>query len=105
MSIRPVDFGGMMQQTSEIGALKANDDSKVNINQQNIAVDVDEEIEEQARQVNEQENAEGGNTEYDAREEGRNKYSKNNTKAKKKKDAPKDKVTIKSAHSSFDITI
>ena len=105
MSIRPVDLGGMMQQTAEVVNLKTNDDNRAAIAQQTISADEQTHETEQAQRVNEQSNTEGGDTKYDAREEGKNKYQKNEGKKRQKKSVPTDKVTIKSAHSSFDITI
>lgn len=36
MSIRPVDFNGMIQNTHEVSQAKANEDNKANLQQQNV---------------------------------------------------------------------
>ena len=40
MSIRPVDFNGMIQNTHEVSQAKANEDNKANLQQQNVQVAV-----------------------------------------------------------------
>lgn len=51
MSIRPVEFNGMIQNTQGATTQKAADDAKPAINQQNIAVTVNEEVEQSQRSV------------------------------------------------------
>ena len=38
MSIRPVDFNGMIQRTQDVGNLKQNEDSRPAVQQQNIEI-------------------------------------------------------------------
>ncbi|MDY6352581.1 MAG: hypothetical protein SPL57_06030 [Lachnospiraceae bacterium] len=51
MSIRPVDFNGMIQSTQGVSTQKASDDSRPAINQQNMSVVVTKETEQSQRTV------------------------------------------------------
>lgn len=51
MSIRPVEFNGMIQSTQGATTQKAADDSRPAINQQNMAVTVTKETEQAQRSV------------------------------------------------------
>ncbi|MDD7327618.1 MAG: hypothetical protein PUG68_07470 [Lachnospiraceae bacterium] len=51
MSIRPVEFNGMIQNTQGASIQKAADDSRPAINQQNMAVTVTKEAEQAQRSV------------------------------------------------------
>lgn len=51
MSIRPVEFNGMIQNTQGATTQKAAEDSRPAINQQNISVTVNEEVEQSQKTV------------------------------------------------------
>ena len=88
MSIRPVDFNGMIQNTHEVASTKANEDNKANLQQQNVQVNVMHE---------EQKDGDGDGRGYDA---------KGRKKTKKKKQLDNDGVVrIKTGQPSFDIKI
>ena len=51
MSIRPVDFNGMIQNTQGVTNQKVAEDHKPIVNQENLAVHLQHEAEEKAHQV------------------------------------------------------
>ena len=70
MSIRPVDFNGMIQNTSEVSHAKANEDNKGLIQQQNIQSTVVKEEQQQSSTVRNLE--ESRQQEYNYKEGGGN---------------------------------
>ena len=52
MSLSPINFNGMIQNTAEIGNIKANEDSRPEVNQSNIQVGFEQEHDEQSHSVN-----------------------------------------------------
>lgn len=104
MSIRPVDFNGMIQRTQDVSAMKQNEDNKPLLQQQNIQTQFSKETVHHLKQVNHANDAENQQKRYDAKEKGSNEYvsQENKKKKEKKKDG---KVIVKSASSGFDIKI
>ena len=51
MSIRPVDFGGMIQRTDDVGMIKHQQDQKAVVDQNNIMVTFSKEEETKLKQV------------------------------------------------------
>ena len=106
MSINPVNFNGMIQNTAEVGNIKANEDARPEVNQSNIQVGFEQELEEQSHSVNELEQK---SDKYDLGDgQGGGAYQGNHKK--KKKDNEKKKqldgvVKKKDGHMSFDITV
>lgn len=105
MSLSPINFNGMIQNTAEIGNIKANEDARPEINQQQIMTNANEQRDEQSQSVHEtQEKSE----KYDLGEgRGGSSYQGNNKKKKQqeKKKISDGVVTKKDGHQSFDITI
>ncbi|MBE5900600.1 MAG: hypothetical protein E7280_01710 [Lachnospiraceae bacterium] len=105
MTIRPIDFNGMMQRSQDVSTLKQHEDQRPVIEQQHIEHKEEKKIEHRLHQVNESEKKDETQTKYDARDESKNKYFAN-PNAKKKKKEEKDKVTPKAQYSGgFDIKI
>ena len=91
MSIRPVDFNGMIQRTQDVSTLKQNEDNRPVVEQQTIF-----------SQEMEKENA---GYRYDAKEKGNGHYEKEERKKKDKKQQKADNVYLKGQTSGFDIKV
>lgn len=104
MSIRPVDFNGMIQRTQDVSTLKQNEDNKPMMDQQNIQTQFSKETVRHMQQVTHADDAQNHQKRYDAKEKGSNEYV--NQQKKKKKEKKKDgKVIVKSTTGGFDIKI
>lgn len=102
MSIRPVDFNGMIQRTDDVGHLKQHEDQKPFTDQQAIQGQMVRREDQIAHQVvNPQENTAMENH-TDAREEGKNKYVRKRRKKTEQKDGC---VVKKQSMGGFDIKI
>lgn len=107
MSIRPIDFNGMVQNTSELSTTKAQDDAKPLVQQDFATTEMKQEAEAVTTTVQEHDNvaendsdAEGGDgTGYEG-----NKNRKKNPKKKTEKMGD-GSVKVKSKHPSFNITV
>ena len=53
MSISPINFNGMIQNTAEVGNIKSHEDTRPEVNQSNLQVGFEQEEEEQSHSVNE----------------------------------------------------
>ncbi|MBR1628096.1 MAG: hypothetical protein IJ679_02370 [Lachnospiraceae bacterium] len=107
MSIRPIDFNGMIQNTQSLSHSHANEEHRPMLQQDNAQQTIAQEVELSATQVQEQEDAGQSQNALDADREGRGDgYRGNGKKKKKKKEKVSDgKVSIKAKHMSFDIKI
>lgn len=107
MSIRPIDFNGMLQRTDDVSTLKHHEDSKPLVDQQNIQAQVEKKEDAVRHQVRTKEDSSGTNNQADAREEGRGLYYSSDRAKKSKKEEPKEPgfVKKKSFGGSFDIKI
>lgn len=102
MSIRPVDFNGMIQRTDDVGQVKVHEDQKPFVDQQAIQGQIARREDQTAHQVaNPQENSAMENH-ADAREEGKNKYV---AKRKKKTEKNTDRVIKKQSSGGFDMKV
>lgn len=102
MSIRPIDFNGMIQRTDDVSHLKVHQDQKPVIDQQSIQVQVAHHEDALRHQVIDPKKSSQMDNHADAREEGKNKYFSNR---KKKKNAVDGKVVKKGTSSGFDMKI
>ncbi|MCI8895078.1 MAG: hypothetical protein HFI41_10570 [Lachnospiraceae bacterium] len=84
MSIRPIDFNGMVQRTQDVSTMKQSADNKPVVDQQFLTVQHQKTNTQQLRQVQEQEDAQENQKKYDAREKGSNSYERQQKKQKKK---------------------
>ena len=108
MSIRPVDFNGMIQRTQDVGNLKQNEDSRPAVQQQNIEIKQEKQEDNLAHKVQDTEEKENFSFRYDAKEKGSNSYSRDDTKKKKKQksmEGTDGSVRPKERKCSFDIKI
>lgn len=105
MSIRPIDFNGMVQRTQDVSTLKQNEDNKPVFDQQGIVSKVQKETQQQLKQVNHGEDAENYQKKYDAREKGSNQYEQHRKEGKKKAEKKDGKVIPKASMGGFDIKI
>ncbi|SDZ85154.1 hypothetical protein SAMN02910384_00328 [Pseudobutyrivibrio sp. ACV-2] len=108
MSISPMNFNGMIQNTNEVSHAKANEDQKPMLQQENLTHTVAKQQEQQSKQVNDTYKADREDERYDR--EGNGKGYEGNKKRKllnKKKDdekRPDGSVTEKHT-TSFDMRI
>ena len=104
MSIRPVEFNGVIQRTQDVSALKQNEDNKPFMEQHNIQAQFSKETVRHMQKVNHADDAQNQQKRYDAREKGSNEYE--NQQNQKKKEKKNDgKVIAKTVASGFDIKI
>ena len=107
MSIRPVDFNGMMQNQQNVSNVKQNEDQKPQLMQQQAFATVAKQEEAAARQVVNKDDLNREEYRFDARDGSKNEYQDNR---KKKKEKQKEKmedghVRIKGMSGGFDMTI
>lgn len=108
MSISPINFNGMIQNTNEISHTKANEDSKPLLQQAALTDTVEKQKEQQAHQVNDTYNAKRTDDTYDREGNGRG-YQGNKKrkppKDKKGQDLEGDGSVIEKPKPSFDMRI
>lgn len=102
--ISPIENSGMLMRTQDFSVMRQNEDNHSG----NIHVQIQSRMEKtedvNAHSVVTKDNADGANTEHDARQEGRNRYV--NIRKKKKSDALADEgVVVVKKKSGFDISI
>lgn len=108
MSIRPIDFNGMIQSSTEAGTIRQHEEARPMVEQQSIAVAMDHEVQERMNQVEEANRTESGEDKMDAKDGGNGEYQDNRKNKKKKEQEKKiqqDRVIIKGQPKGFDITI
>lgn len=105
MSIRPIDLNGMIQNTNEVSQMKAREDSKPELQQQNLNVQMERQNQEDASRVKEQENVAKNN--LDTENGDGHGYDGGRQKKKKKKKQPSTDGFVKkmNGYESFDIKI
>ena len=100
MSIRPVDFNGMIQRTQDVSTLKQNEDNRPVVEQQTIFSQEMKKVEQNLHQV-----VHAQEKENDAKEKGNGHYEKEERKKKDKKQQKADNVYLKGQTSGFDIKV
>ncbi|MGN1158238.1 MAG: hypothetical protein ACI4TK_18865 [Agathobacter sp.] len=105
MSIRPVDIGGMMQRSEDIGILKHQQDSRPAVEQQNAQSQMTKRTEELRHQVMNPENSNKPDTHADAREKGKNEYFFRKGNGNKKKEEADGRVVKKHSDGGFDVKV
>lgn len=105
MSIRPVDFNGMVQRTQDISTLKQNEDNKPAFDQQMLATKNQKDTMHHMQQVSQGEDAQNYQKKYDAREKGSNEYEQNSGKRKRKEEKKDGRVIPKSSMGGFDMKV
>ena len=104
MSIRPVDFGGMIQRTDDVGVIKHQEDQKAVLDQSNIATTLSKQEDTKMHQVQTSSESAKTNNNSDAKEQGKGSYHSSDREKKSKKEESS-KVTKKALGGGFDIKI
>lgn len=104
MSIRPVDFGGMIQRTDDVGMIKHQQDQKAVVDQNNIMVTFSKEEETKLKQVQDPEARGKLKNNTEDKNGGSDGYQGSQGERKKKKE-DQSKVIQKSVSKGFDIKI
>ncbi|MCR5196905.1 MAG: hypothetical protein K6D38_11325 [Pseudobutyrivibrio sp.] len=111
MSISPINFNGMIQNTNEVSHTQAQEEQKSTFQQELLTHEVDRQKEQEAKQVNDLNKAEQGENRYDREGsgkgyEGNKGQAKKNTKPEKKaeKSEVDGKISQKPA-TSFDMRV
>lgn len=107
MSVRPVDFNGMMQNQQNVSNVKHSEDQKPILQQQQAFATVAKHEEAAARQVVNKDDLNREDYRFDARDGSKNEYQNNQKKKKvKQKEKMEDgHVRIKGMSGGFDMTI
>ena len=105
MSIRPVEFNGVVQRSQDVSTLKQNEDNKTMLQQQNVQTQFSKETMQHMQQVNHANDSDNPEKKYDAREKGSNKYENRRNKKKKTDDKNSGKVTVKTVVGGFDMKV
>lgn len=105
MSIRPIEFNGMVPRSQDVGTLKQNEDNRPMFDQQNLAVRHEEEVQHNLQQVRQGEDAENYQKKYDAKEKGSNEYVMNRKKGKKKAGKEDEATAPRPSFGGFDIKV
>ena len=107
MSVRPVDFNGMMQNQQNVSNVKHSEDQKPMLQQHQALVTVTKQEQALAKQVIHKDNLDREEYRFDAREEGKNKYQgdQKKRKAKEKEKKGDGQVRVKGEARGFDITV
>ena len=107
MSVRPVDFNGMMQNQQNVSSVKHSEDQRPVLQQQHAFVAVAKQEEASARQVVNKDDLNREDYKFDARDGSKNQYQNNQKKKKvKQKEKMEDgHVRIKGMSGGFDMTV
>lgn len=107
MSVRPVDFNGMMQNQQNVSNVKHSEDQRPQLLQHQALQTVTKQQEASARQVVNKDNLEREEYKFDAREEGKNKYQgdRKKRKAKQKEKIEDGHVRVKGEARGFDMMV
>lgn len=108
MAITPVSINGAIQRLDDMKTLKQHEESKPQVDQQNISHEVAKKQELKYTTVQETNKSDQLDKKYDAKDKGSNEYKKQKNKKKSNKGQLEDEndmgtVTEKKSH--FDITI
>lgn len=106
MSIRPVEFHGVVQRSQDVSTLKQNEDNKPMVQQQNVQTQFAKDTMQHMHQVNQANDSDNPEQKFDAREKGSNEYENHrNGNKKKKKDENSGKVETKTRKGGFDMKV
>lgn len=107
MSVRPIDFNGMMQNQQGVSNVKQHEDQRPVLQQQQAFQTVSKQEEAAARQVVNKDDLDREEYKFDAREGSKNSYqgSQKKKKAKQKGKMEDGHVRVKGMTGGFDMTI
>ena len=107
MSIRPVEFNGIIQNSHEISQTRTAEDHKPMLHQANISAEVDKNKDQRMRSVNDPDKSQQQEYRYDRQGNGSG-YQGNQGKKKKDDNMPREDIksgVILKGTSSFDMKI
>ena len=99
MSIRPIDFNGMVQNTSELSVTHGQEEQKPVVQQEFVTVEIKQQAETSTTTVTKQDNVAENDSGYQG-----NRNRKGEKKSPKEK-MPDGSVRVKSDHPSFNMTV
>ncbi|MCR4610866.1 MAG: hypothetical protein K5644_03095 [Lachnospiraceae bacterium] len=105
MSLSPINFNGMIQNTAEVGNIKAQEDARPEVNQSNMQAVFNQEEEHESRSVNQLEEK---TNQYDLGDgKGNGGYQGGKKKKKKREEEKKSDGVVKKkdGHVSFDMSV
>ena len=105
MSIRPVEFSGVVQRSQDMSTVKQNEDNKPMLQQQNVQTQFAKETIHHMQQVNPANDSDNPEQKFDAREKGSNEYEDRRNKKKKPEGKNSGKVMPKAVRGGFDMKI
>ncbi|MCI9447045.1 MAG: hypothetical protein HFH36_06565 [Lachnospiraceae bacterium] len=105
MSIRPVEFSGVVQRSQDISSLKQNEDNKPMLQQQNVQTQFAKDTAQHMHQVNQANDSDNPEQKFDAREKGSNEYENLRRQKKKKKEDNSGKASAKTPTRGFDMKV
>lgn len=107
MSVHPVHFNGMIQNTQDVSTIRHQEDQKPAVEQQNIQIQKEQREQSQAQGVQKKEDADNQQKKFDAKEKGSNEYeSQRRKKREKRENLPDGSVKLKMTMSGgFDIKV
>lgn len=111
MSVRPIQFNGMIQNTHEVASTRTQENNKGEMQQVNASVEMTRQDEQKATTVKSKDDADGSEYTFDREGDGKG-YEGNKKKKEENKDGKVAKTTskdgavfVKHAVSSFSTTI
>jgi len=106
MSIRPIDFNGMIQNTTEVSASKSSEQQKPVVQQEFASNAVKEGVDLNMHSVKNKEEAANHPFDFEGGGQGDTYQANRNKKKKKEKEKVSDgSVRLKNDHGSFDMKI
>ena len=105
MSIRPVEFSGVVQRSQDMSTVKQNEDNKPMLQQQNVQTQFAKETIHHMQQVNHANDSDNPEQKFDAKEKGSNEYEDRRKKKKKQEEKNSGKVMPKAIRGGFDMKV
>lgn len=105
MAIGPVELNGAMTRLQDFTSMKHNEDTKGLVDQTNFQTQFHQEIDSRLNQVHKSDNAENGETKYDAKDKGKNSYEGDGGKKKKNDFSKEEGKVVRKGYSGFDMKI
>lgn len=102
-TVRPIEFSGIVQRTNDISTLKQHQDEKPVQDQGNIQQTVHKNVEHTTKEVAKKDNADYAQEKYDAKEKGKNQYTRQ--EQHKQKNRQEEHGVVKKPAKGFDIKI
>lgn len=102
MGIGSIEFTTIAR-SQDYTTIKHNEDNKVNVDQAYFGQQLNKNVEQKTKKVQNGDNTEWQNKKFDAKEKGSNAYEGNST-LKRKQKQPKEQVVI-NGHQGFDVKI